>query len=217
MNFVIRGEAILLGFLQGFFSQEVLFQDLPNEFRWVDNLSGLIIEMSESFHDETVNASPAIILQEGGWSEQIQSTGSNANWWQENAESHITPLYHPYTMHCISNTKSSAKLLQSATAKGIMAFRKAIYELGIDNISPLQGGPPMRLNSPDDTIPGYYDCTITTTIKMDQDWIVDRTGDPIEKIRFLFFMACKELTFDENGVPLEPVNEWIQQNISIDW
>ncbi len=77
--------------------------------------------------------------------------------------------------------------------------------------------PPIRLSPPDETIPGAYDSTITFTMKMDQDWILDRTGDPIETVRFAIYMACRELTLDANGVPTQPVDEWIQQNISIDW
>ncbi|NIR94756.1 MAG: hypothetical protein GWO08_14110, partial [Gammaproteobacteria bacterium] len=66
-NFIIRGEAILIGFLRGFFSQEELFGNIPNEFKYVDNLAqnSLIVEMTESFNDETINAVPAVIIQEG--------------------------------------------------------------------------------------------------------------------------------------------------------
>jgi len=217
MNFVVRGEAILIGFLKGFFCQETLYQDVLNEFRYIDNMvqNSLIIEMSESYQDETVNAIPALIIQEGGFQEVIQATGSNLNHWGVNNESHITPYMHPYTIHCVAATKASAKLLQSATAKSISMFRKAIYALGVDNISELVGGPPLRLSRPDESKPGYYDCTINFRMKMDQDWFSDRTGDPVETIRIAIYEACQELTFDENGTPNEPIADWILQNISI--
>lgn len=219
MNFVIRGEAILIGFLQGFFSQEKLFKNIPNEFRFVDNIAqnSLIIEMSESFNDETINAAPAIIIQEGGFSEIMQSTGSNMNFWGVNSENHVTPFMHSYTLHCISQTKASSKLLQAAVAKSIVTFRKAIYEMGVDNISTLNGMPPMRMSSPDETIPGYYNSAITLQMKMDQSWISDRTGDPIEVVRITFYEACMALTLDDNGIPTQSEEEWIEQNITIDW
>lgn len=209
----------MMGFFQAFFSQEKLFQNLANEFRWSNNeeMNSLIIQLTESFNDESINAMPAIIIQEGGWQEIRQSTGANLNKWTEDTDWKVTPVLFPYTIHCISQTKASAKLLQAAVSKGMMSFRRAICELGIDQLTDLRGGPPTRLSSPDETMPGPYDCTVSFELKHDMHWITERTGDPIEQVRLTLYLALEELEIDSDGNPIEPADEWIAQNISFNW
>lgn len=205
-----------MGFLRGFYSQDVLFSHIDNQFRYVDNMQkdSLLIYMSEPYQDEAVNAAPALIIQEGGFSEVTQATNNNQNYWSQNRDSHFTPFQHPYTIHCISQTKASCKLLQAATAKAIATFRHAIYEMGVDNISAIQGSPPMRIGMSDETIPGYYDATIMFNMKMDQHWILSRSGDVLEQIRLNTLMWCAEAEFDENGAP---AGDWIEQAVNVNW
>lgn len=181
MVFTIRGESILLGFLKEFFSQEVLVNNLPNPFLYTNNRDKgkIYIGMSES--DEINFPLPALIIQEGGFQENIQAIGSNTNFQNIDGSfiAYETPFFHPYTIHCIGRSKGEAKLLQAITAKCIIAFRKGIGEMGIDSISPIQGMPPQRMSSSDAQAPSQpYDCPISFQITMAQQFDVSRVEDP---------------------------------------
>lgn len=181
MTFTIRGESILIGFLSEFYTQDVLYDSFLNPFKYTNNRdkNSLYIGMSES--DEIKFPLPALILQEGGFQENIQATGANTNVQNVSGSfrSHETPFFHPYTIHCIGRTKGEAKFLQASTAKAIIAFRRALGELGIDSISPIQGMPPQRMTEPDMTGPSQpYDCPLSFQITMAQQFDVTRVEDP---------------------------------------
>lgn len=180
MTFNIRGESILLGFLKEFFTNEVLFDQFQNPFLYTNNrdINSLRINMSEG--DEDPSAFPALILQEGGFQENIQATGGNTNIQdvQGSFRGYETPFFHPYTIHCIGRNKGEAKFLQAVTAKAIISFRRAINEMGIDSISPIQGMPPQRMTAPDLTAASQiYNCPISFQVTMSQQFTVTRVED----------------------------------------
>ncbi len=180
MTFSIRGESILIGFLKEFFTNEVLFDQFPNPFRYTNNRdkNSLWVGISES--DEVHFPLPAIVIQEGGFQENIQATGGNTNIQNVDGSfrAYETPFFHPYTVHCIGRNKGEAKFLQATTAKAIIAFRRAINELGIDSISPIQGSPPQRMTEPDMIAPSQpYDCPISFQVTMSQQFEVTRIED----------------------------------------
>lgn len=219
MNFISRPKAIILGFLKGFFEQDKLFTHIPNEFQYIDNKkqNSLLIKVSETVDQETVNGFPAIIFQEGGFSED-KSTIDHKNWTdlRYGSEGHIGSFYHPVTLHCIAANKGSAETLQAVVAKSIISFRKAIYIMGVDNISPLQGSPAQRITQSDQTVQTLYDCVINFNMKMEQSWILDyKGGDVEENVRFTITAALNEIEFDENCNPINDPDEWFQQNISL--
>lgn len=215
--FIFAPESILMGFLKAFFGQEKLF-GVSNEFQYIDNVEArkLNITMSDNFDEELQEALPKIVIQEGGFSENIQVI-DNRNWHEPggNNQAHRATFYHPVTIHCLAKYKGTAKLLQAATAKGIITFRKAIYEMGVDSISSLQGMPPQRLKGGDNSS-GPYDCAVTFQMKMDQIWILSRTGDPEETVRVRMIAALENIEFDENGNIITPPELWFEQNILID-
>lgn len=220
MNFIIRPKSIILGFLKGFFQQKKLYTHIPNEFQFIDNVKqgSLIIKTSEHHDEETVNAVPAIILQEGGFTENKEVV-DHLNTWDllQGTETHIGSFYHPIVLHCVAKEKGSCEALQAAVAKAIIMFRKAIYELGVDNISPLQGSPPQRLTQPEQAINTIYDSTVSFQCKMSSRWYLDNVGGDLEQfVSFMITAALKDLEFDENCVPLDPIEDWFQQNISLD-
>ena len=179
MHFVIRGESILLGFLKEFFSQERLYGQFPNLFVY-DPASKNSLHILLSEDKDEINSSPALIIQEGGFNENIQSTGSDQNWTllASDQTGYNKSLIHSYTIHCIGRNKGEAKLLQSTTAQAIMGFRKVIYQLGIDSIAPLQGMPPQRMTAQDKQAPSQlYNCPIALQVTMQQQFVVSRVPD----------------------------------------
>lgn len=224
MHYLIRPESILLAFLKAFFSQEKLFKQIPNEFRFVDHRqNSLVITMSENFNEENVNAVPALVLQEMGATESIEAIGNNANWQDWIAEKWATQatFYHPFTLHCIGATKDSAKLLQSAASSGIIMFRKAIYELGIDNISSVQMHAPQRLEGQDRSNPStMYVCALSFQVKAAQQWITTRVPDgdvqPEEEIYIKIAHALDALEYDDTCTPLGDPSEWFSQQVTIE-
>lgn len=222
-TFVIRGESILIGFLRGLFSENLQFyENLPNEFLYKDNVEGLKILMSED--DEYIYPVPAIIVQEGGFTEHIQSMGNHLRTAHLLYDTHYhqPSFMHYYTLHCVAFKKGAAKLLQSIVGKAIIVFRKALYACGIDNISALQGGPPSRLEPPDKNAPSQpYDCTIQFQMKMAQNWVLSRNPgidgvDYEERIRINVISALSELEFDDDGNVTSPPEEWLSNIILVD-
>lgn len=218
-HFLVRPKSILLGFLKGFFSQESLFDDIPNEFIYKDNRENdsLIISTSYQVDTEQINAFPCIILQEGGFSEDITTIDSR-NWSNlAMTNTHISSFYHPITLHCITANKGSCEMLQAITAMAIITFRKGIYEMGVDHITPLQGGPPQLISQQSETQAKYFDATLSLNMKMQQDWWFTFKGDPEEIVKFTLTAALNELEYDSNGDPLEPADEWTRQHLRIQW
>lgn len=220
MNFVTYPEAILITFLKEFFSQESLYTNLINEFIYTDNQQhdSLIVKMTESYADETINAMPAIIIQELGFQEQIQSTGNNVSDWSYNRETKITPIFHQYAIHCVAETKAACKLLQGTVAMAIISFRKALYEAGLDHIPAINGSPPINMGRPDQDKPGPYDGTISVSIKTDINWILYRSGFVEEKVRVAiraFVEKLEDLEYDSNGELIIPETGIIEQKITI--
>lgn len=225
IHYIIRPETILMCFVKGFFQQEKLWQGIPNEFRYVDNVTqdSLIVDMSENFGEERINAAPAIIFQEMGATESVEGIGPNTNW------SSILPdkyaiqaaFYHPFTVHCIGRTKESAKLLQATLSQAFIVLRKAIYGMGIDHMSPLQMHAPQRLESPNNVKPSIrYDCAMSFQIKAAQQWIVSRVSDgndvqPEEEIYINIVHGLSELEYDSTCTPLGDPSEWFSQQVTI--
>lgn len=223
MTFLIRGESILMGFFQGFFAQETLFGQFPNPFIWdgSDSINKLTISMSEN--REKVNAMPAIFIQEGGYTENIRATNNDLNFDDfANGDLYYNSSFiHHYTIHCVGRNKGEAKFLQSIATRAIISFRKAIYEMGLDNISPLQGSPPMRMTSPDAQAPSQpYDCPFSFQVAQTQQWILGRTeyGDvqPEELIRLSVIAALDQLEFDVDGNITSPPEEYFRLNFTIE-
>lgn len=225
-HYIIRPETILTAFIKGFFQQEKIWQNIPNEFRYVDNVvqESLIVDMSENFGEERVNASPAIVIQEMGATEAVEGIGPNTNWSSLLPDKYAiqAPFYHPFTIHCIGRTKEQAKLLQATLSQAIIVFRKAIYGLGIDNISPLQMHAPQRLDSPNAVKPTTrYDCAISFQVKAAQQWIVTRVSDgndvqPEEEIYINIVHGLSELEYGDTCTPLGEPSEWFSQQVTIE-
>lgn len=220
-HFLVRPEAILMGFFRGFFSQERLYGNIQNDFIFTDNKEkgSLIIKMSEQDREEVINVFPALVIQEGGFSEQVQWMG-HSNWHDHMNGARYgqkNNFFHPFTVHCLSETKASAKLLQAAAARGIITFRKAIYEMGVNHITPIQGSPPQRMNQSTETATSLYNCPFSFSMQMQQDWLFTRLGDPLEVTSMAFYSALEALTFDENGDPEQSPENWFKQNITINW
>jgi hypothetical protein len=224
MHYLVRPESIIMGFLKGFFQQEKLYKEIANEFRYVDNQKqkSLIIKMSENYGEDAINTVPAIYVQEMGATESIEGMGPNMNWSDIFLDKYATQgtFYHPFTLHCISGTKESAKLLQSTTSQAIIVFRKAIYELGLDNISPLQCHAPQRLEGPEHLGTNImYDCAISFQVKAAQQWLTSRKeyGDvqPEEEIYIKTVFALNEIEYEEGTcTPLGDPSEWFSQQVT---
>jgi hypothetical protein len=206
----------MLQFFREFFGQDQLYQNVPNIFRYTDGRenNSLVIEQSYDYDQETQNAVPALVIQEGGFSEEMPTLGNRKVWdSHSNFELYLTPLTFPYTIHCIAEEKGSAKFLQAATTKGIMTFRWALYEAGIQFISPIQGMSPQLIRS-GGSVPEMYDCPITFQLRMQDDWFLDRTGDALQQIRISFHAVMCELEYDESGNPVIPSTAFNQVTIS---
>lgn len=216
--FVLEPERVVVGFLKAFFSQSELYHGIKNEFQYSDNveMNKLNIVMSETFNDELENAVPALIVTEGGFSENTQMMDNRVhNSYRTFHQAHRATFFHPITIHCLGRQKGTAKILQAATAQAFLYFRKAIYELGVDHISPINGMPPQRLSSGQEKIPGPYDCAIQFNIKMDQVWLLESDGDIEEKVRFKILAALDKIEYDENGNIVTPQSLWFEQKVSI--
>lgn len=215
-TFVVAPEHILVPFLKSFFSQDILYGGIENIFKFTNGLeqNSLVIEMSETFDTETPNAMPSIILQEGGFMEDDRILGDRRHWTTMNAyESHKSRFMHRFTLHCVAETKGAAKWLQAATAKSLITFRRAIYELGIDYISPIQGSPPQRFANANQTI--SYNAMISFSVAMEDDWWYDIRGNLEQQISISLSAAFGELEYDSNGNLITP-SQFFTQNINID-
>ena len=215
MTFIIRPESIFLGFLRGFFEQERLFDSFPNEFK------NIPVQLSES--QEYVNHFPIIVLQEGGFNENIRATNNDLNVEDfANQKLYYNGMFiHAYTIHCIGANKGQAKLLQSIVTRAISVFRKSIYEMGVDNISPIQGSPPMRMTSQDSQTPTQkYDCSISFQVAMSQQWVTTIVDDeksgiyPEDIIRLSILAGVEEIGFDESGAPLP--GDWFRLDYKLE-
>lgn len=214
---IVRGEHILIGFLRGFFKQESLFANLPNEFVYSDNreVNSLIIQMSESYDQETENATPALVLQEGGWNEQTEVIDQRETHTWPDTEHKKATLRYNYSLHCIAQKKGTAKFLQAAVSKGIMGFRKLIYELGINKIYPMQGTAPENMGGADQTDPGPYNARVRLSIAMDQDFILIKGGEPEEAVTFQATNAIEAIDRDGNDAIQNPSGEYFQENFNL--
>lgn len=209
---IVRGEHILIGFLRAFFKQEKLFQKLPNEFVYKDNktTNSLLIQMVDNYDQESEDATPALVIQEGGFNERMERIDQREthNW--VDTEHKKAALEYNYSIHCITREKGTCKFLQSAVSKGIMGFRKAIYALGINKIRPLQGGAPQNLGGSTQDHPGPYDATIRLGVVMDQDFILVKGDEPEEAVEFKIRVAVDELEYDSSGNINTPSDEWFE-------
>jgi len=216
--FVLAPESVVVGFLKAFFSQEELYRGVKNEFRYSDNqtMSKLNIVMSETFNEGLENMVPALIVTEGGFSENIQVMDNRVhNSYRTFSQAHRASFFHPITIHCVAARKGASKVLQAATAQAFVFFRKIIYELGVDSISPINGMPPQRLSSSDEKIPGPYDCAIQFTMKMDQVWLLESDGDIEEAVKIKILAAIDRIEYDESGNIITPKDLWLKQDVSI--
>jgi hypothetical protein len=200
-TFILQPEHILLPFFKAFFSQEYLYGGIRNAFKYVDNVSDntLIINISDDYGTETPNALPSLVIQEGGFSEDRRILGAGRKLWSmsEHNELYKSSFMHPLTIHCVTEEKGSAKFLQASLAKAIITFRWALYEYGINDISPLQGFPPSRLDG--DTTAYMYDCPITFQVQMDANWSLFREGDTGEKILIAFTSLLDNISYSDTG------------------
>jgi hypothetical protein len=223
MHYLVRPESIIIGFLKGFFQQEKLYKSIPNEFRYVDNIANktLIVDMSENYGEDKINSHQCIIVQEMGATEAIETIANSMNWSDIFLERFSTQatFYHPFTLHCISGTKESAKLLQSTASQAIIMFRKAIYALGIDNISAMQMHAPQRLEGGEHLVAVRYDCAISFQVRAAQQWVTSRVPDgdvqPEEEIYINMVFALNEIEYEEGTcTPLGDPSEWFQQQVT---
>lgn len=216
-TFIVRPEHILVGFFRAFFSQPTLFNSVPNEFEWVDNQKehSLIIEMTGAYDFETPDAVPSIVIQEGGFNEREETMDRRVLHNFKGREKHLTNWSHSFILHCITRRRGTSKLLQAAVARSLSGFRKMIYQMGVEHIFPLRGRPPQRLKNNMNDIPGPFDSAIQLRMKMRQNWILDRTHEPEEKIRVTFHSALDKVELDEDGNPKNP-DEVVTQELNID-
>lgn len=216
MHYLIRPEVILMAFLRGFYKQEELFGNYPNPFLWkgpdqFDDPQSLTIDLTE--RSEIVSPINAVLIQEGGAQENLQSTGNNLNYWnfQNNNRHHQGSFFHHLAIHCIAKDKSKAKMLQAFTSRAIIGFRQSIYSLGVDNISPLQMSPPRRFATVQEKSSIQpYDCPIMLQLLMAQQWVVSRVENEIDgtyienSISFSIYSAIKDLEYDSDGNLISP-------------
>lgn len=218
-NFVVRPEHILLGFLQGFFSQPVLFNSLPNEFQYTDGTeeNSLVIQPTGDFDHETPDALPALVLQEGGFQEQRRRIDQLKTWEWDGTDHHKTNYRHPFTLHCITRYRGTSKLLQGAAAKALRNFRNLIYRMGVDEITPINGQPSVSLDPQEASgTPETHDAALSFSVLMANDWMIAPDGEPVEQICISTIGVLEQTDFDENGDPILPSDEYITQNLTID-
>lgn len=211
-NHIVRGEHILIGFLRSFYEQKELFQGLPNEFRYTNNIdqNSLIIQMIDNYDQESEDSTPALVIQEGGFQENMERIDQREthNW--TDTEHKKAALTYNYSIHCMAREKGTCKFLQAATSKAIMGFRKAIYALGVNKIRPLSGGAPQDTGNPDQDHPGPYDGTIRMRMVMDQDFIFVKGKEPEEAVQIKMRVAVDDLEYDSDGNLTTPSDEWFE-------
>jgi len=200
-TFLLQPEHILIPFFKAFFSQDYLYGGIRNSFKYVDNLTDntLIISSSDDYDSEAPNATPSLVIQEGGFSEDRRVLGPGRKLWDvsEHSELYKSSFMHPLTIHCVTEEKGSAKFLQAALSKAIITFRWALYEYGINDISNIQGFPPTRLDGT--TTPYMYDCPISFQVQIDTDWSQYKEGDTGEKILIAFTALLDNISYSETG------------------
>ena len=215
---IFSPESIIIGFLKGFFSQEELYGGLKNEFMYMDNKGdGLIIKMTDHFNQEVYSELPSLIVQEGGFNERTQMM-DNREWHRpmQGQQGHRATFYHPLTIHCLTRYKGPSKILQSAVAQSIITFRKAIYEFGVDNISPISGMPPNQIGGGrQNKTPQAYVSQIRFTIKMDNIWTLEKNTEIEEQIRVQTKSIAEQVEYDKTGNVLTPPESFIKQSLSI--
>lgn len=218
MHFIDRPNQILIGFLKGVFSQSTLYTNLPNEFEYTNGKdeNSLIIQMVDNHDQETTDALPCLYLQEGGWSEQRQTTGNNQKFHNFGLQAwRKVPFRHTYTLHCHARERGAAKILQSASAKALIGFHRLLCQLGFKTLGPLQGLRPQRLSSSNNE-PGPYDCAIQFPAVAEQDIFLDRYGDVEEAVRIHVIASLEQLTFDDQGNPQAPADDYFEQQVHLD-
>jgi hypothetical protein len=219
MNFVNRPKTILLAFLKAFFSQKRLFKDIDNEFIYTDGVSdsSLTVRVSYSTFDENINSFPCIVLQEGGFQEEMRGLDNrNSSSIFDMEDYHISSFSHPITIHCLTANKGSSELLQALVSRAIISFRKSIYEMGIDHITPINGMPTQMMSSPAESTAQYFDSAITFAMHAQQNWFFTSVDNPEEIIKISLISALNELEYDIDGNILSDSLEYFSQNIKID-
>lgn len=216
ITFLNRGEKIIMAFLKAFFSQEKLFGHIRNEFQYTDNKDegSLIIRMSEDRDIDRINAVPAITYQEGGFQERREFTGNKKSAKIGQGDRQRVPFFMPVTLHCLARNKASAKILQAVTASAIIMFRKGIYQLGLDEISMLQGRAPNKLSDQEDET-GPYNAALQFQMKSALGWFWEPGELTEDKVEVTMEGALEEITYDSNGNPELPPEQIISQKIKI--
>lgn len=217
ITFLNRGEKIILSFLKAFFSQKRLFGSIRNDFYYTDNEDEgtLVVRMSEDKNINRTNAVPAITYQEGGFQENREFTGNKKDAKIGQGDRQRVAFYMPVTLHCLAQNKGSSKILQAVTTNALIMFRKAIYELGLDEISMINGEPPRKLSDQNDET-GPYNSSITFNMKTALGWWMEPSQTQEEEIAFTFQAALEEIEYDENGNIISPPPEdIIKQKIQV--
>ena len=199
-TFIFAPEDILFYFLKTFFSQETLYSGFTNQFKYTDGkeIHTLAIQWKDDYDQEGPNAIPALVISEGGFSENKRTLGPGRATWEINQFSEVykTHFYHNFMIHCVAGTKGECKLLQAAVSKAIIVYRWALYRMGINDISGISGSPPSKIRGAESN-PEMYDAVIQLQIAMDDHWTIEAPGDPEELISIAFKAVVEPLPIND--------------------
>lgn len=180
ITFLSRIDRILLGFFRGFYAQERLFEGIVNELRYSAGGNGLKISQADATTKDDINHVPSIILQSGGVREEMIAI-DNRSWHSFAKNYHKTSYRTIYSAHCMAATLGQAKLLATTTMNALIAYRRVIYEHGVDNISAVSLTEPQKL-SPENDAQGVYVISVMFEVRSEWDWSEEESDGIEQKI-----------------------------------
>lgn len=181
ITFLNRADRILIGFLNAFFAQPQLFvsgvrhsASEPGEAR-----KSVVVQITEDRAKESVDAVPAVVLQDMGFEERQIGIDSRHTHLFGEALVHKSHFAMNYNIHCIARFRGSAKTLQALVTLALVMFRRALYDNGVDYIGPIRGMPPVKM-SPSNSDAGPYSGVISFELLHALDW-EEVWGDELEE------------------------------------
>lgn len=178
--FTNRVETILVAFYKVFFSQERLFANIINEFVYSDGSNGLVINSADDRDIETINSFPALVIQPGPWSVEVESIDQRNDHMFGSTNDKVTHVRSSFSVTAVTSNVGSCEVLIGLATLALLFFDRALKEEGFEDITKPSGGPATKISQPSDD--QKFAATFSFTVKQRLDWIEKGIAPPEEKI-----------------------------------
>lgn len=178
-------EHIWLDFFRQFFSQDVLYVDeygntLVNEFRYDEEVPpeqrAFNIMLDYDDMNAAPDALPMLVLEDNGESAAHMVTDNRTGWSTiPTPQKERTDLVRgSYTIHCLSRTRGSSRLLASIVVNAITTFYDILTTRALHRIDPWSIGKTVSVSQAEDVV---VDTPINVSFTYEQQWITKHLGN----------------------------------------